>query len=230
MSGSVSWTVDPEVRMGIFRDLYAYVAGSYLVDREFDRWNQGDFSPSTQPVSMDAVTPGNQSRNLRIKRNSTVRIDSYTVTFRDFEFMGVDEYPEDATIAVRAHLDFTDSESGDVITIKPVFAIIRQNDENTVFSPTETLEGSSIQVNFINVNPNTEEIELQVSGISSIEEPEWVLLTIEKKPFVSVVWLGTILLMLGFSVSIMRRWKDQVRREEKEKQGEEQGDENKLYE
>ena len=51
---------------------------------------------------------------------------------------------------------------------------------------------------------------------------EWILLTVEKKPFVSVVWLGTILLMIGFSFSIMRRWSDQKRRELREKKGEDQ--------
>jgi cytochrome c-type biogenesis protein CcmF len=229
-AGSVSWTVDPEVKMGIFRDLYAYVAGSYLVDREFDRWNQGEFSPSSQPVAINSDDLGEQTRIVRIQRNSNLRVDGYVVTFRDFEFMDSAEYPENATIAVRAHLDFADQSTGVVITVKPIFAIIRENNENNVFSPTKSVEGSSIEVNFVNVNPNTEEIELRISGISSLEEPEWVLLTIEKKPFVSVVWLGTILLMIGFSVSIMRRWKDQVRREEKEIQGEQQIDENKLYE
>jgi cytochrome c-type biogenesis protein CcmF len=230
MSGSVSWTVDPEVRMGVFRDLYAYVAGSYLVDREFDKWNQGDFSPSSETDSIVSDLPGNQTRNVRIKRGASLRVDGYTVSFRDFEFMDAQEYPENATIAVRAHLDFLDHESGVLTTIKPIFAIIRENGENNTFSPTQRVEGSSIEVDFVNVNPNSEEIELRVSGIRSLEETEWVLLTIEKKPFVSVVWLGTILLMAGFSVSIMRRWKDQIRREDKEKQGAEQIDENKLYE
>jgi hypothetical protein len=36
---------------------------------------------------------------------------------------------------------------------------------------------------------------------------DWVFVTAEKKPFVSAVWLGTFLLMAGFSVSIIRHWK-----------------------
>ena len=39
-------------------------------------------------------------------------------------------------------------------------------------------------------------------------QPEWVLLTIERKPLVAVVWLGTFMLMLGFSISIFRRWNE----------------------
>ena len=89
---------------------------------------------------------------------------------------------------------------------------------------------TGIVVQFTNVNPQSEEIELRISGFKSVNEPEWVLITIEKKPFVSVVWLGTFLLMIGFSVSIVRRWNDQVRRELNEKNRVKTDDENIAYE
>jgi hypothetical protein len=44
-------------------------------------------------------------------------------------------------------------------------------------------------------------------------------LAAEHKPLISVVWLGTFLLMFGFSVSILYRWADQKKREALEKEG-----------
>ena len=141
------------------------------------------------------------------------------------------EYPENATIAVRAILNFETISSPDsTITIKPEFAIIREGEENITWSPPVNLGETGIVVQFTNVNPQSEEIELRISGFKSVNEPEWVLITIEKKTFVSVVWLGTFLLMIGFSVSIVRRWNDQVRRELNEKNRVKTDDENIAYE
>jgi cytochrome c-type biogenesis protein CcmF len=56
------------------------------------------------------------------------------------------------------------------------------------------------------VFPESGKIELTVKGISEKPKEEWILLTAEEKPFVSLVWLGTFVLMAGFSVSILRHW------------------------
>lgn len=44
---------------------------------------------------------------------------------------------------------------------------------------------------------------IQASGL---QKDDWVLLVATEKPFVSLVWLGTFLLMGGFSISIIRHW------------------------
>lgn len=223
--GSMNWTVDPEIRTGLLSDIYAYVAGSSLVERETSGNNEG--ARDVTPVG----TQGEEvaTRIIRIKRGGSIEIDQFRVTFREFEFMAESEYPPKATIAVKAILEFSDADDNILQTIRPEFAIIREDDKNVTFSPPLGLDDTEIIVQFTNVNPQSEEIELRISGVRSIQEPEWVLLTVEKKPFVSVVWLGTFLLMIGFSVSIFRRWKDQVRREENDKKHLPQQDENEAY-
>jgi len=222
--GSVSWTVDPEIKTGIFSDIYAYVAGSSLVERESVNWNQGRVTPAAASEVGEAG-----SRLIRVRRGGQIELDDYRVVFREFEFLDPADYPENATIAVRANLDFINKETLVPTTVTPLFAIIRENDSNVVLSEPLALDGSEIVVYFTNVNPNSEEIELRIEGTVVVSNEEWILLTIEKKPFVSVVWLGTFLLMAGFSVSIMRRWKDQKRREENEMKHLDQSDENKEY-
>lgn len=223
-SGGLNWTVDPEIRTGIFSDIYSYVAGSSLVERESKRMDQGS-STVLSNVQVDELS----TRIVRIRRGGIIQLDGYQVTFRDFEFMDASEYSDNTTIAVKAVLDFSSGETGSTFTVSPEFAIIRENDQNITVSPGVSVSETDIMVQFTNVNPQSEEIELRISGIKVIEESEWVLLTVEKKPFVSVVWLGTFLLMAGFSVSIVRRWKDQIRREENELKNIEQKDENNAY-
>lgn len=49
---------------------------------------------------------------------------------------------------------------------------------------------------------------IQISESADMNEnEEWILLMAEEKPFVSLVWTGTFLLMLGFSTSIIRHRK-----------------------
>jgi cytochrome c-type biogenesis protein CcmF len=224
-SGSVSWTVDPEVRTGAFSDIYAFVAGSSKVDREIENWNRGQISPSSE-YEPSGVIDGIQV--LRIRRGSSIEVDKYRLTFRDFEFMNTEDYPENATLAVKAVLDFRDAD-GVIRTVRPIFAIIKEDDKNVTFAPPIEVEETTFVLQFTNVNPNTEEIELRIAGVEDVDNAEWILLTVEKKPFVSVVWLGTFLLMGGFSVSIVRRWKDQKNREKNEKNKNTLKDENEAY-
>lgn len=224
--GSMNWTVDPEIKLGWMNDIYAYVAGSSIVERITNSESSGSAQIS-QTRSEDQI----ETRVIRVKRGGFIALDDYKVTFSDFEFMAESEYPPNATIAVRAILEFEDqSNQYDPAIVKPEFAIVRENDQNVTWSPPVVLGETDIIVQFTNVNPQSEEIELRISGFQNIKEPEWVLLTVEKKPFVSIVWLGTFLLMIGFSVSIYRRWGDQVRRERNEKDMNPLEDENKLYE
>jgi cytochrome c-type biogenesis protein CcmF len=59
---------------------------------------------------------------------------------------------------------------------------------------------------FKQVKPETNTIEIEVTGLDETYEEDWVLIVAEKKPFISVVWTGTFLLMGGFSISIFRHW------------------------
>lgn len=223
-SGNLNWTVDPEIRTGIMSDIYAYVAGSSLVERESQRMNS-----ESAGVSSNIQIDEQSTRIIRVRRGGNIELDGYQVRFVEFEFMDATEYAPNTTITVKAILEFLDSNTGETFTIRPEFSIVRENDQNITVSPGVTINDSDVMVQFTNVNPQSEEIELRISGIQVIESSEWVLLTVEKKPFVSVVWLGTFLLMAGFSVSIVRRWKDQVRREENESEKMAQIDENNAY-
>jgi cytochrome c-type biogenesis protein CcmF len=223
--GTMNWTVDPEIKLGWISDMYAYVAGSSIVERLTKDQNQ-----SVIPISQiqNGEVEG-ETRIVRVKRGGYIQLDDYKVLFSDFEFMAENEYPVNATIAVRAILNFESVNNNTAQTIKPEFAIIRENDQNVTLAPPLNLGNSGIVVQFTNVNPQSEEIELRITGFSSLAEPDWVLLTIEKKPFVSVVWIGTFLLMIGFSVSIYRRWNDQKRRESLEKNNADTDDDNLAY-
>jgi cytochrome c-type biogenesis protein CcmF len=198
-AGNISWTVDPEVRTGWFSDIYIYVAGSSHVERERERM------AGVQEV---AITDSLKVKTFRLKKDQSLQVDGYDIRFKDFEMVDPTTMAPNTTIAVRAVLDIRTLATDSTVTIRPLFSIIRQDSLALTQSEPTAFGNSGHEVQFVNVNPSSGEIELIIGGANRIIEPEWVLLTIERKPMVAVVWLGTFLLMLGFSIAIFRRWNE----------------------
>lgn len=219
--GNVEWTVDPEVRVGLFSDLYMYVAGAAMVDREIERMNQESAQSGMQSItdlgSEHAHSDG-EDGVVEIRRGSTITYGKYTISFPNFMNVDTDGIEEETVIAVRAVLNFTDNETGEEFTARPLYAIINDEERGQLaYSPPEAIEEWGIDIQFTNVDPNSEMIELYIDGIEGTVERDWVLLAAEHKPFVSIVWIGTFLLMFGFSIAIFRRWAEQKKREERAK-------------
>lgn len=206
----INWSVDPDVFTGALFDIYLYVAGSSQVEKE------------NEHVAKKAIEQGehahtSDSHHLPFTRGQAYTIGEYEIKFVDFIPITAQtdkEYPKNATVAVRALIQFRHIPSNTITETKPLFAIIDENGQKFKLTPPFTLDGFPATVQMFNLVPMSDQIEVEIAGISGEQtEEEWVLLIAEKKPFVSVVWLGTFLIMAGFSVSIMRRWSEQKTRE-----------------
>ena len=282
--GAVEWTVDPDVRTGWFSDIFMYVAGSALVDREIERMNRenpGQFQTIDQ-LGPQMADHDPEETLVRVRRGGTVQIGEYTVTFDNFVYVDEAELPENSIIGVKADLLLVHRESGESIQIQPMYILASDDEAQYAFNPPVSFalpgaqrdlnydsqhEASTISpsytpgndtstdspsdaprygapgygtsayadgtesreealtgsVRFREVHPDSDEIELAFRGVEGEPEREWILLAAEHKPLISVVWLGTFLLMFGFSVSIMYRWADQKKREAQQKDSPDSG-------
>ena len=64
------------------------------------------FNPVSQPVSDGLPVPeSDMIQTVKVKRGASVSVDNYRLSFADFEFLGTDEYPENATIAVSGSIN-----------------------------------------------------------------------------------------------------------------------------
>ncbi|TVQ74091.1 MAG: hypothetical protein EA363_02195, partial [Balneolaceae bacterium] len=264
--GAVEWTVDPDVRTGWFSDIFMYVAGSALVDREIERMNRenpGQFQTIDQ-LGPQMADHDPEETLVRVRRGGTVQIGEYTVTFDNFVYVDEAELPENSIIGVKADLLLVHRESGESIQIQPMYILASDDEAQYAFNPPVSFELPGAQrdlnydsnydsqpdpaaslpadapghdasaaggggeepagsVRFREVHPDSDEIELAFRGVEGEPEREWILLAAEHKPLISVVWLGTFLLMFGFSVSIMYRWADQKKREAQQKDSPDSG-------
>lgn len=216
--GNISWTVEPDIRTGPFRDMYLYVSGSSLVERENQRIARAStFQAITEALMDESAGKAEFNDIIRIAPGSSRRIGQYQVEFNRFIQVPEDMLPENAIVAVQAELVITDTDNRVSETAYPLFALIFVDGENRAYTPPTELELFDFTLLFEYIDTNTDEIRLRLDGIGEHIEDEWVLINLEKKPLVSVVWLGTFILMIGFSISIVRRWDDHRKREKKKK-------------
>lgn len=208
---NIEWSVDPAVRTGWMKDIYLYVAGSQYVERENERVEalREQEEARMMPVS-DSSSEGTTAvdqQSVEIPVGGRAEAGEYSFEFLEFRPAQENELPDQTQIGVRALVRVTHSGSGRMFDVEPLFAVYTENGQSYTYSPPLEIELFGMNVLFTSIFPENNAIELTVDGLSKPFEEDWVLIVAETKPFVSVVWLGTFLLMGGFSISIMRHWK-----------------------
>ena len=227
--GKVEWSVEPDVRTGLFKDIYLYVSGSSYVER-YNQAHSQNSGPMQQAAARDqnsgnaagGGTVNNQNAQsesadslkyteVQLKRGSSQRVGPYQIDFSGFQRTSPDEMPENDSVmvAVKADITITGPASDGSRweeQIAPLFAIIQRDGKSLTYSPSRQIGKHQVGIQFTDVNPNSDNITIRLLGVEEQVEDEWVLLVAESKPFISIVWLGTFLLMIGFSISIFKRW------------------------
>lgn len=202
---SIDWSVDPHVRTGIFSDIYLYVAGSKYVE---DRNEEVARQSSSESIEEEDQT-------IELGKGETVEKGPFSFTFIDYIPANEDDVPENTQIGIRSLIRVEHTASGAAFEVEPLFAVYTESELSYTYSPPLSIDQWGMDVSFTRVFPESDSIELLVEGLDVDFEEDWILIVAEEKPFVSVVWAGTFLLMIGFSISIMRHWVREKNTEEK---------------
>ena len=202
---NVQWSVDPDVRSGLLSDIYLYVAGSsYIKQRNDMIARRANVNPVTTQ-SGDEEVPASQT--IQFEKGETITVGGFEMSFLEYAMEDTTKLPPNTSIGVRAQIQLTHLASSQQFLIEPLFALYNDDEGKTfVFSPPVKLPGYDLTFSFSKVYPESGKIDLTIEGLDEEYQSEWILVVAEQKPFISVVWLGTFLLMIGFSVSIFRHW------------------------
>lgn len=84
---------------------------------------------------------------------------------------------------------------------EPIFLIHNKSEVGRMPSEINDL---GIRVALLNINPQTNEFTLGTMA----RQKDWVVIKALEKPYINVLWLGTGVLMIGFCVALMRRFKE----------------------
>lgn len=211
---NIEWSVDPDVRTGFFSDIYMYVAGSKYVEKRNEEVENRSDANSMTPVSENSIEE-NEIRSFELAMGEMVTSGPFTFRFINFIPASEEALPENTQIGIRALIEVTHEPTGNTYQVEPLFAVYTEDGESYTYSPPLSIDRWEFDVLFTGIFPESDSIELTVNGLDEDFEEDWILVVAEKKPFVSVVWIGTFLLMAGFSISIMRHWRREKNTTEK---------------
>lgn len=169
------------------------------------------------PVSLETPERTSKGEILTFKKGEMKKFDGMNVTFVDYDFSD-EEKGKMVTQAreVQIGADFVVEKNGVKENIKPLFTM--ENGE-VQYLPAKLSSGYVFTISKITPDKeNTENSSVEISiahsqGISETPKKDTLIIEASVKPYINLVWLGTIIMVLGFFVTVVRRL-DEARKKE----------------
>ena len=168
----------PDIKRDLGKDLYAHVVD--LNDPEKAEWSKME--------------------EVKVNAREEFFVNDYVAALEKVErvFSIGSVNLDSADVAVKAHIRVK-GEHKDYIA-EPIF-LIRNRMVGRVPSEIGDL---GVQLTLLNIHPETNQFSIGVST----RQKDYVILKAMEKPLINVLWLGTFMLLTGFSIAISRRYKE----------------------
>ncbi|MCZ6900683.1 MAG: cytochrome c biogenesis protein CcsA [Bacteroidetes bacterium] len=141
-----------------------------------------------------------ENKEYVIKIDEQFSVDDVTMVLtkveRVFDIPGIELLAGD--VAIKAHL--TANEGAQEYEIQPLYII----KDRFVGRPAVILEELGLRVIFWNVQPETNSFSFRVNT----SQKDYIVLKAIEKPFINILWIGTLVLVVGFIIAIRRRYND----------------------
>lgn len=196
------WFLHPDVKTFAEKDLFAAVTprAATGVDDE-----DGPPGGEIQLARGDSTVLGDQQYALAFDRFAVLKSGPGMPAASDEvpdEIMA--QVPDGAQMAVAAVLHATDLETDTRRTLHPIYVVM---EDRSVQYIENRVRDWDLKVAFTEMDVNTGKINLAVEGVDVMPN-DWVVVQAYTKPFISLVWIGIILMTGGFVVAIIRRARD----------------------
>lgn len=170
----------PDIKRNFTRDLYTHV--SLPMNREEE--------PEWSEMEETRIKIGEQffANDYVAVLESVLKIDNVE---------GIELDVED--VAVKAKIKVTGERES--YYSEPIFLI---KDRSQVGRLSDEINDLGIKFTLLNIHPDANEFTL---GINT-RQKDWVIIKAMEKPFINVLWLGTGVLMMGFAIAMIRRFRE----------------------
>jgi cytochrome c-type biogenesis protein CcmF len=170
----------PDISHGAALDLYTHVSA---------------------PMTEEAKEDWSEREEMKIKRNQEFFVNDYVAVLESItrldELSG--EKIDSAFVAVRATIKIKGKYQDYVA--EPII-IFGTDSRGGILA--DEVSDLGVKISVLNVHPQTDEISL---GIQT-RQKDWVVIKAMEKPFVNVLWLGTLIVMIGFTMAMVRRFRE----------------------
>lgn len=171
----------PDIKRKFARDLYTHVS---------------------LPMNREEEPEWSALEERKVKQNEDFYISAkYVASFESIqritEIEGIQLAAQD--VAVQAKIKVQGEH--EVYYAEPIFLI---KDKTQVGRLPAEINDLGVKITLLNIHPETNEFSL---GINT-RQKDWVVIKALEKPLINVLWIGTLVLMVGFTIAMVRRFKD----------------------
>jgi cytochrome c-type biogenesis protein CcmF len=175
--------------------------GSLLASPDIYKTVKADLYTHVSSVMMpSAEKEWSALQEMTVKQHQEFFANDYVSTIdslvRVYQVEGVDLL--DTDVAVKAKIR-VQGERGEYFA-EPTFLI---RDKMAARFP-EEINDLGVRFTLMNIHPETNEFTI---GINT-RQKDWVVIKAMEKPFINILWIGTVVLMIGFGVAMNRRYRE----------------------
>jgi cytochrome c-type biogenesis protein CcmF len=182
------WFMHPDVKAFVEKDIFTAVIPRAATG--VDDQNGGRPGGELEMAQGDSTVVGDQA---------------YAVAFRGFDLRpDRDLVPADAEITVAARVDVTHLPTGETRTMQPIYIVMPDGSQQYVETRARDWD---LGLAFTSMNVDTGKATLAFDGVEVMPE-DWVVVQAYEKPFISLVWIGIIVMTVGFGFATARRAQD----------------------
>jgi cytochrome c-type biogenesis protein CcmF len=176
--------------------------GGFVASPDIERHASRDlYTHVSLPMNREEEPEWSELTEERVKLNQQFFVNDYVaaleevVRIHEIDGFNLDE----ADVAVKAKIKVKGER--DEYFAEPVFLIRNKSQVGRI--PAE-INDLGVKITLLNIHPDTGDFSL---GINT-RQKDWVIIKAIEMPLINVLWLGTGVLMIGFTVAMVRRFKD----------------------
>jgi len=165
------------------------------------------------PMGLEQPAQFQESDLHEMKKGDTIRVGDMKVQFIDFDFGGIEQGGKEmqsGNFSIGATMKVTDSKYTETVSPK-----VKYTNGNPEYTPAMMTDNPNYEFYFTKMNVQGD----AVATIAVVDKrntkkegegvtEETLVITASIKPFINILWIGTVVLVFGFFVSILRRRKD----------------------
>jgi len=182
----------PDTKHYLTADIYTHITSAPDKSSE-----HGDHEGHTEEENYKAP------RIINVSEGDTIHTSSGIITVKALNFKPAvkDLKLDDKDIAVGLPIEV--DRNGDKFQAEPLFLV----KGNNTFDFARNIDQLNLRLRFTKILPEENKVELQV-----YEKPQqakdWVVFKSIEFPYINLYWIGTIIMVIGFCISIVRRKKE----------------------
>ena len=170
----------PDIRKTFTRDIYTHVSAPMNRDEE----------PEWSPLE-----------EVRVKNGQQFFVNDYVANLQEIKRIehieGIELTADDVAVQAIVKVQGEHEE----FFADPIFLI---KDKAQVGRLPSEITDLGIKITLLNIHPETNEFTL---GLNT-RQKDWVVIKAMEKPYINILWIGTGILMIGFTMAVIRRFRE----------------------